>query len=822
MSTLRLLSKTSSRFQKTSKKVYPFLLLTACCVFILFQSSSNVLAQTSQARTGSPTIIQNSLLSPISIVQIRQELSRRGLSEVEFRARLIQRGIVLENIPPQELPLYRNIILEVIDEMNQEEGDQSNSPFLMDLRNNEELNLLSLRDSLELLNERAPDIYGHSLFRAGNLSDFVSLESPEVPLDYVLGDGDRVLVSIFGTSQVDQLLEINDQGFVQPINMSKIFLRGLTYAQAKRLLENRYSNYYTFSADEFAVTVQNTRPATLHIIGEAKRKGSFTLSPINSVLNALYVAGGPDSVGTVRELQLVRGKEKKVFDLYASLTDPSILSSFGLKDQDILFIPPAGNIVRIEGAVQRPMRYEMLDQEGVKQLVSYAGGLTPEGYTELAQIERRVNGRIEFLDVHLDDSTTFLKNGDIVRIRSIQNTSSVKVSVLGSVYFPGIYGYAEDETLDDLIQKAGGLLPNAASRAFLERRNPIDTTQVRYLPIDLENPVDNLLKLQSLDVLRVYNKSNYTNIAEVGITGAVKKTVMLSYSPDLNVKELFLAAEGVQFGAALNRIQVFRRNLYQDRAIEYEELIIQVDSSYQVIEPSNFTLQPFDQIVVRQTPGFELETMVEINGEVNYPGTYILENRTTHLSELIRKAGGLRDQADPIGSILYRTFGDRGYVVIDLNEASANPRNQQYDPILLPGDVLTINRRENTVTIKGEGVRLRIATEDTLSQENVTVTFQGQRKADWYIEQYAGGFHKDADLNSVTVRLKNGQVKATKKRLFGRKYPYVEPGATIEVDMKPEAIILVEREKVNWDEVFNRTIQTTTSIVTLLILTKQI
>jgi protein involved in polysaccharide export with SLBB domain len=768
---------------------------------------------------------------PITLQQLRDELKKRGISENELRSRLIQKGVVLENIPPSQITRYRSTILETIAELEVE----NNTKTEVVVEGNVTAPSTQTGDyfALEEISEEAPDIYGHDLFRKGNLEQFLLNDSSQAPDSYVLGTGDRLRVTIFGISQGDFVLEVNEEGYVLPDNMPRIFLRGMSYSDARRLLRQRYRVSYTFDSNQFIVSLQQPRSIAISVLGEAMRKGSFTLSPFNTILNALYVAGGPDSLGTVRNIEVIRGSEKLVVDLYEYLNDPSGQLPIDLNHRDIIFFPKRGNVIRIQGAINRPMRYELKSGETLADLIEFAGGLQAGAYPDFAQLERFERGERVLIDVDLSslskDSNSItaaqlpLKNGDVVHVRPSRKVIDSKISVYGAVSYPGKLGYSTDLTLEETIRRSGGLRPTASSKAFLQRRDLADTTRVSFMELNLSDRTSMETLMQPYDELRFLNRSDFTNETFVGITGAVKTAVRLPYTNEITLQQLFEVAGGIQLGASLARVQVFRRELFTDKEQVLDELIITLDSTYTSVEPGNFELRPFDQVVVRLTPGYTLDTTVEINGEVNYPGIYILENNQTHLSDLIAKAGGLRTTADPIGSTLFREYGGKGFIVTNLRDAQTNPRNEQYDPILLPGDVVNINRRENTVTLAGNGIRLRLAVDDSLTSDKLSVTYRGSRDAKWYIENFGGGFKQDADRASVTVRLKNGQVLATRKRLFGRKYPLVEPGSTIEVDLKPAEVLKEEeKSKFDWDEFTTKTIQTTTSVVTILLLVRQL
>ena len=252
-------------------------------------------------------------------------------------------------------------------------------------------------------------------------------------------------------------------------------------------------------------------------------------------------------------------------------------------------------------------------------------------------------------------------------------------------------------------------------------------------------------------------------------------------------------------------------------------ITLQVDSGYNVVSPPNFTLRPYDQIVVRLTPELTLGRTMEITGEVEYPGIYALESKQVQLSSIIKKAGGLLNSADPIGSRLFRTYRNRGNISINLPKALSNAGNLQSDPILFEGDVININRRENTVSIRDIGTRMAqysINNEDTSELKNVI--FRGSRSAAWYIRNYAGGFEKRANKNSVTVTLPNNQMLSTKRSfLLFRHYPNAKPGSIISLQMKPPKD-KTEGKKTDWDSISGRTTASLTALLTLYLLIQQL
>jgi protein involved in polysaccharide export with SLBB domain len=808
-----------------------------------------------------------------NLARMQQELNRRGVTREELRGRLARKGILLDNIREENLERYRDVIMQTMIEIQNEKNDSKDENQLAlealiqelepdfvlpasvrkvtidDLRmrlltkgivyDNISANQFNLYQEIitetlielnaeleaEKKEEALNKIFGHEIFTNNTLELYRQTEGASAANNYILGTNDLVRITIFGTSQADLVLQINELGYVKPSNLPQIYLKGLTVTQAKELLYQRLLSKFDFNSDEFTVTIQETRPITVSVIGEAKKTGTYYVSAMNSAFNIVSLAGGVNEIGSIRRIEHIRGSEKSIIDTYKLLTNPSGNYKFNLQQNDVINVPVSGNIVRIEGAVKRPMRYELLTTETLADLLEYAGGLTESAYPDFVQIQRFQNGEIILNEYNLrnvisGEIKVELKAGDVIRIRTSENLLFQRVTVSGFVSYPGQFGYSNGMTVGDALALAGGIRPSSLERAYIERRSLRDTTQVSYIPINLGTNAGLSTELEVNDNIMVFDKTLYSNQGDLTITGAVKVTKKLTFDPSLTLSDLFITAGGVTVGAALNRVEVFRTTVHTDKPVTTQLITLELDDEYNVLKPAEqFVLKPYDVVVVRQTPGFQLSRTVEINGEVEYPGVYPLESRQSYLSDIIAEAGGLRTQADPIGSTVFRTLGNRGYIITNLSDVMNNKRNESFDPILFEGDVITITRRENIVSIRPTGTRISMGANEENFRQSLSLTYQGRKSAGWYIQNYAGGFDKNADKSTVTVTLKNGQVLSTRHFLFFKRYPKVESGSTIQLSMKPEEIA---KERFDYDQFLNRTAQTTTSLLTLLLLIKQL
>ena len=869
--------------------------------------------------------------SSAMLAMAQGELQKRGLTEAEVRTALMAKGIDVDSIPPDQYASYQPQVMAVIQELEASkkaakvaleaaasEGSSavegpttvSEIPVTMapEARSEGITQVVQAQNDDKGPQEGPRAIYGHSLLTSADLEVFRTTNGAEAPDNYVLDEGDEVHISIFGASQTEIHQRIGPDGAIQPVGASRIFLKGMTLEQARTAIRNNMAAHYSFRVDQIAVTITTARTITVHIYGEVGTAGGFTLSALNTAFNAVAAAGGPTSIGTVRNIQHIRGNKTSVLDLYSFMNKVDPKANYDIRNNDIIFIPVAQKVVSVEGAVNRPMRYELVDGETLVDLIRYAGGLTPNAYSEYVRIERVENGEPRYREYNLGDVMSSkvkvsLENGDEVVIKSNNKPMENVVHVEGEVYYPGDYDLLNNTKLSVLLAKAQPTLHVKKDYLFVERTRPDETVEVITVPfpggsnpdfelqgrdrvrvleeaayrdvaeievagqvrrpfsrnfglndrmtvsqaieyagglvenvspvayivrMDLKNPVkreyvrveldkDGDMNLQPGDVLHIYDNSTYTNIGQVNISGAVKRPYSNAYDPSISLHDLIVMAGGFEVGAAYDRVEVFRNNISLTESNKLEMVIVEVDENYNV--KGDFQLQPYDHVVVRRTPNFTTGRTVEINGRVKYPGVYVLEDNKVTLGEIIEKAGGLLDDADPYAS-LFRTFNNRGNIAVNLNKARAHRYHLNYNPILMDGDVVNVNRMENIVTILAEATYMDQYAPEGQDAQKFTVVHEGNHSAEWYINRFAGGFHKNADLSSVTVTMPNGQSLGTKKVLGMNFYPVVDAGGTISLSLDAEKVVEAAepKEKVDWNSVLAQSLTTLTSVISMIAL----
>ncbi len=1076
--------------------------------------------------------------NPTVMAQINSLLASKGLTQEEVKERLKTKGINVDAMSEAEIMQNRSVIEQTVAELEAEKKkasaekkvapaipevsdpsapakstpgvvDPSNpvkviesSPSAVAISTNSTASTAkepittkaeAVADAVQKATvQKAPEvgIYGHDIFTNQTLEAFRTTDGARAPDTYILGTGDKIRITIFGVSQTDLLLEINKEGYVQPTGLKQMYLQGLSLAQARVLIGQRFGAAYRFQRDQYVVTLQTARAIMVNVFGETNQRGSFNMSALNTAFNALAVAGGPTIQGSIRSIELIRGNTRKKMDVYAYLRDPAVQFQYDIQQNDILYVPMSQKVVTLEGAVKRPMKYELTGKEGLSELIAFAGGVNFNTYVEFVQIQRAQADSVMLLEYKLADVlngklVVELRDGDVVSVRSAAKPLERFTEISGAVFYPGRYelqpdmslgqllakvqltpeaftrvyfverslrdgtvklikvnegdagnfmldikdrvqvfnkalfanqevvevsgsvrqpftrnvAYGDRISLSDALQLAGGLTPTAADTAFvirkdlfqpgkikifkiipsqpgdfmleagdlvqvydrstysiissievagsvrkpftrsvaygdkisladalevaggisptaadmayverrdlfepgkieffkvipskpgdfmleagdilrvydrstyaiisglevtgaikqpfsrnisledsirledaiqyaggllpttyekaqLMRRSPFTPEKVDYLTVDLTQPGN--FQLRGGDKLVVYDKRTFTLTSNVTLSGAVKTPINTTYDPSLTLEEMIRMGGGFTRSAALNRVDVFRLG-YGDNGSGYTRYQLELDSNYKLAGSAPFTLMPYDQVIVRDLPMFRLDRTVQLTGEVKYPGSYALGARRTHLSSVIKQAGGLNRLADKNYALLIRAEGNKGLIGVNLKKMRHRKGSNKFDPILLPGDVVTVSPYQNTMGIRLRGTRqdelrsLGVIMDAKSSNDVSNFSFRGKRNARWYIKKMAGGFDKKADRNKVTITYPDGSIRGTKKSfLFFRDYPTVKPGSLVSLSLKKEKI---EQDKkgADWDKLFTKIISAATAMALILTATK--
>jgi len=736
--------------------------------------------------------------NPKVMDQVRLILASKGLTEQEVKDRLKTKGIDVDALPESEIIKNRPIIEQTVAELEAEKNAGKSETRQEKPAGQPEVvtpiepaPLESTKETKADVVAVAPtptpgpgDIYGHSVFRTGSLEIYRVSKDASPPDVYVLAPGDRINVLIFGASQTDLQYQINSAGFIQPNAMPKIFLSGLTLAQARDMLSKRFSSYYRFNRDQFALTLNTSRTLNINIFGEVLKQGSFTTSALNTALNALAVSGGPTGFGSVRNIQIIRGSNKKILDVYAFMRNPILQFDFFLQNNDIIYVPPAEKIVSLEGSVNRPMRYELRAGEGVNELIEFAGGLKPDVYTEFLQLQRFENNTTVIKDYSLADIqsgkvTLNLRNGDIVRLRSINSPLKGYVSMNGAVEYTGNYDLGTTATAKTLLSKAR-IRPEAKmEQAFIVRKLPDSTEKViAFSAADVMSGKAQDIKLEKEDELILYEQARYTDRFNISVVGEVRSPFDRSFRYDdrLTLVDALGLAGGLK-PTASQAAYIYRTNPFRQKRTEY----IPVDLGSQTAK-----LEPGDRLVVLNKDVYEREATLDITGEVVNPTKLRFDSSMT-LKDLVRVAGGPTlaanlDRVDIFRLQFSTTQAPKKELVTVRIDKDMNPLEAGASLALQPYDYVVVRRISEFVLNEAVEIRGEVRSEGGYVMNDREFYFSE-------LLERAGGFTPYADPENISlVRYADNSgllVFDAKKALKspGRKKfdPILRPGDFIQV-----------------------------------------
>jgi protein involved in polysaccharide export with SLBB domain len=642
-----------------------------------------------------------------------------------------------------------------------------------------EYNKLQLRIS-KFLDKK---IFGADLFNNENLT-FEPDMRIATPKSYQLGPDDELDVHIFGDVLDNFKVKLSPEGTIKISNLGPIYINGLTVDEATLRIVSRLRQLYQGlnkpgSGSSAQVTLGNVRSIKVTLTGEVKLPGTYTVSSLATVFNALYLAGGPSNNGSYRNIRVIRGnKVIRTLDLYDFLLRADQKDNIHLQDQDIIRVADYENRIEMTGEVKRPMIFESTKAETFKDVLRFAGGFTEKAYTYMINVRRNTSRELKLLNITQEEVGNFLpQNGDKYSIGAIIERYENKVEVQGAVFRPGMYALESGLTsIKELVNKAEGLREDAfMSRATLTRRKGNFDPEV--LSLDLgkilrgESPDINL---QREDILNVYSIVNLREKRFVNILGEVNEPGEFEFKDGMKVGDLILQAKGFRESASFANLELARRIINHGNSDllsnKIEIISFDIDGSLNLSNGgSQMELKPFDIISIRRAPNYEEQRSVEILGMVNYPGSYAIQNNKQRISDILLRAGGLRDEGYLEGAKLLR---DSTTVGVNLKEILKNP-NSQENLQLMAGDQLTIPRLLQTIKLTG-GV-----------QNPLAVSFkEGFNLRDYIAE--AGGYSLNANKKLTYITYANGVSNQIKRFLIFKKYPKINPGAEIVIPEIPK------------------------------------
>jgi protein involved in polysaccharide export with SLBB domain len=669
-------------------------------------------------------------------------------------------------------------------------------------------------------------VYGQELFRKGDIKIYERSIDAKAPANYELGVGDELGISIFGVSYYNTVAKVDSRGRIELGQLGSIYVKGVPFDKAKVLIKTALSNNFNMSSNQVEISLAYSRSITVNIVGEVFKPGSYKIPALNTAFNALIAAGGPTDIGTLRNIQLRRnGKVIKTFDVYAYLQNPGSDDDFFLQDNDYLVIGTVGKLVSIAGAVKRPMTYELLPNEELTQLIKYTGGLNANAMASRSQVQRYISKNQRLLPVNLDSLAQLkldfaLQNGDAVTIGRVNDDLENRVEVKGPVYFPGVFPIVLGDRVSDLILKAGGLREQILlKRAYLVRTEKDETR--KYIPLNVETLVRNTsdegnVVLQKNDVLLLYSEAEFLDKFTVNINGEVKNPVTLAYKEGLTLGDVLVLAGGIKISAELTKIEISRSNIFAPNykpGEPYQTSTISLTIPKEITENQEvlkMQLLPFDIVSVRRIPNFEFQKTVELRGEFQYPGIYVIQDKGFTVNDVVKLAGGLTPYAFPEGAKFDRPNLPGGFLVFDMKKAMQG-RGSMFNYTLKEGDIITVPKVIDYVSIYGSGIQYieNLITLDTLNDYAVMNSpFIGGKRAGYYIRTFGNGYTSDAWRAKTYVVEANGRVRRTVNLYVFRVSPKVKKGSSIYVISKEKKAKTSFKDRVNkiptdWNKVIS-------------------
>ena len=665
-------------------------------------------------------------------------------------------------------------------------------------------------------------VFGRDIFSNKNLS-FEPLMNIATPQNYVLGAGDQVSVDIYGASQKSVDCTVSPDGDIVIEGYGPIRVGGLSVAAAKARLRATLGSRYQSS--RINLSLGQTRTVSINVMGEVVKPGTYTLSAFASVFNALYMAGGTNDIGTLRNIKIYRNNRLvSVCDIYDYILNGKMTGNVRLHDGDVIIVGPYDCLVNVTGKVKRPMYYEMKRNESLQTLLRYAGGFTGDAYKKAVRVNRKTGREYAVFNVDEFDMSAFrIADGDSVSVDSILPRYANTVEIKGAVFRPGMYQLGDGiNSVRSLVQHAEGLTEEAFTARAVMHRMKADRT-LRVIPVDIQGIMDGRvadIPLKENDVLFIPTKQTAMNEQTISIQGEVVYPGIYKFADNETLEDFVLQAGGLTDKASTVKVDVARR-VGNPKALTTDSIIAKTYSfalkdGFVVDGEQGFVLQPFDEVYVRRDPSYTVQQNVSIDGEVTFPGNYTLSRRGMRLTDLVAAAGGATRLAYVHGARLERRTNEaerkrmeaalqmqnemlqqellslaasqtsgsalqqvgqqskdeqlkkfqvpNTYPVgIELDKALANPKGDA-NIVLREGDRLVLPQYTATVKVNG-----------AVMYPN-TVSFIKGKGVGYYINA-SGGYSRNARKSGAYVIYMNGMVSKSSKAK-------VEPGCEIVVPSK--------------------------------------
>lgn len=812
------------------KKIVIYLILTILCPIGMAAQSSmtddqlmQFVAKEHEVGTSNTQIVTKLMQKGVDIQQIRRirnkyqrQIKQSGLGNIADKAQIDAENRMRKNNSKNKEEDRNESLKRSTATSNriqsatvwQQEYDENDDDFVaMQTELDQILPTDTAQLVKQLLEEREKakrQVFGRNIFNNKNLT-FEPNMNIATPQNYRLGPGDAVIIDIYGASQKSITSTVSPDGDIVIEGFGPIQVSGLTVNQANARIRSQLGIRY--SSSRIKISLGQTRTITVNVMGEAKAPGTYTLSAFSTVFQALYMAGGINDLGTLRNIKIYRNNRLiSLCDIYDYILNGKMTGNVRLSDGDVIVIEPYDCLVNISGKIKRPMFYEMKKNESVGTLLKYAGGFTGDAYKKSVRLSRKTGREYSIFNIGEFNMNNFhVADGDSVSVDSVLPRYANTVEIKGAVFRPGMYNLnAEINSVRSLISHAEGLTEEAFGTHAVMHRMKRDRT-LEVIPVDVVGILgDNVpdIPLKENDVLFIPTKTERMTQRTIIIHGEVQYPGIYKYADNETIEDFILQAGGLTDKASTVKVDVARR-VDNPKALTTDSIIaktytLSLKDGFVIDGTPGFKLMPFDEVYVRKSPGYVTQQNVNIEGQAMFAGTYTLSNKNEKLSDLVKKAGGVTDLAYVKGARLERRItpeerlkmqtvikllqiqagekdsvnmnkqqlGDTYYVGIELDKALQKP-NGDADLVLREGDKLIIPEYNGTVKISGDVVYPN------------AVAYEKGKKVSYYIDQ-AGGWGNRAKKSRAIIVYMNGTVAKVSHNAK------VLPGSEIIVPSKPK------------------------------------
>lgn len=685
-----------------------------------------------------------------------------------------------------------------------------------------------------------PKIFGTELFKNNNIKFEPNLRMA-TPKSYIIGPDDQLLIDLTGDNEANYELKVSPEGTIRLEYVGLVAVGGLSVEQAISKIRSLMSRTYPGLKNgrtQVAVNLGNIRSIKVTLLGEVVKPGSYTLSSLSTVFNALNASGGPNENGSFRKIQVIRNnKVVATIDVYNFLLKGIQSGNIRLQDQDVINVPVYQTRVEMSGEVKRPALFEVLNTESLEDVIGFAGGFSNKAYTAKIKVLQNTNKERRITDVNADDFSKYNPlNGDKYVVEQILDRFANRVEISGAVFRPGQYELEDGLTLKQLILKADGLKEDAfLNRGYISRLNSDNSLALQSFEVDkILNGTQQDIPLRREDKVTIASIFDLRDEYKVDIKGEVRNPGSFKYGEGMTLESLIQMAGGFNEGATPNRIEIARRIKNSDAhsitAKTAEVFNVSISPDFK-LQDSTFTLQPFDIVSIRNAEGYQVQQQVKVEGEVMYPGIYTVVSKDERISDIIKRAGGLTAVSFAEGASLRRPGPEKVLEVDSLDnngnlikgkrmnpgdKASKDKHREEMQKLanlkrlqadgngsvldtaqlaqeaeVLGSDLVGIDlvnilkkpkSRYDLLMEDGDVIRVpkQLQTVKVTGEvlRPINVVYSSGKSMKNYIAG-AGGFTYNANKKGAYIQYANGSVDANRKFLFFNNYPRVKPGAEI-------------------------------------------